>query len=305
MHRTNKVRMAALITWICAAATGTALAGGLSTQLGEVVIENLQIGQTYNLHDLANLNLTVSNNGEHEIDLAMDPLVPEQSELKQGARAVPDLSWIALTQNRHVISAKGSATTEILLSIPDDDQYKGQKFQVTIWSHSVPRPGAGMALAYGLKSRIIFTIDPVKADPVDVVTMSTADAGCVIAPQEIRLEQVAVGRLWDLEKESRVHLTVSNPGATERKVRLTSQTVGGSQAQVTKGYEDAPDASYLTFSANELVLAPGASKTVQMYLRFPADRKYRGRDYMFIVHAQSVGAHVNTGVYSRVYASVR
>lgn len=305
MHRTNMVRIAALLALACTVATGTALAGGLSTQLGEVVIENLQIGQTYNLRDLANLSLTVSNNCDFEIDLAMDPLVPEQSELKQGALAIPGLSWISLTQNRHVMTPKGRATTEILLSIPDDDQYLGQKFQVTIWSHSVPRPGAGMALAYGLKSRIIFTIDPVRADPVDVVTMSTADADCVIAPQEIRLEQVATGRLWDLEKESDVHLTVSNPGTTERKVRLTSQTVGGSRAEVTRGYEDAPDASYLTFSENELVLAPRESRTVQMYLRFPGDRRYRGRDYMFIIHAQSVGEQVSTGVYSRVYASVK
>lgn len=305
MHRTKRVPIAALIVGILAVSTGTALAGGLSTQLGEVVIENLQIGQTYNLHDLANLDLSVRNNGDYEIDLVMDPLVPAPGELKQGARAIPDLAWMALTENRHVIAPQGTATTQILLSIPNDERYLGRKFQVTIWSHSVPRPGAGMALAYGLKSRIIFTIDPVKADPVDVVTASTADAGCVITPQEIRQDEVAVGRLWDMEKESRVHLTVSNPGDMERKVRLTSQTVGASQAEVTRGYEDAPDASYLTFSENELVLAPGESRTVQMYLCFPADRKYSGRDFMFIVHAQSVGTQVSTGVYARVYASVR
>jgi hypothetical protein len=288
----------------CLWAAGPAHAGGLSTQLGEVVIQNLQVGQAYNLRDLANLSLSVVNRGDEEIALAMDPLVPEASELKQGAEAIPDLSWIALSSREHIVSAGGTATSDILVTIPDDDHLLGRKFQVTVWSHSVPRPGAGMALAYGLKSRIIFTVDPVRAEQVEVVTSSAADAGCMIAPHEIRVARVTAGKLCDLEKDAGVLLTLSNPGSSPRRVTLASQAVSASQAALPAGYLDTPDASYLTFSQNEITVAPGRSETVRMFLHFPAERRYRGQKYMFIINAETTGQGVKAGVYSRLYASV-
>jgi hypothetical protein len=67
---------------------------GLRTQVGEAVIENLQIGQAYSLKDLANLNLIVMNTGEEEVDLQMTVLPPEVVELRLNAEIIPDISWV-------------------------------------------------------------------------------------------------------------------------------------------------------------------------------------------------------------------
>ena len=175
-------------------------AGGLSTQLGEVVINNLQIGQTYNLQQLANLQLIVTNTGKESVELRMDVLKPEERELRQGALAVPDASWITLSQDSFSLGPRKPASADIIISIPNDSRYLGAKYQVIIWSHTVGDGSTFMEV--GLKSRIIFTTDTVKADVEDLVTSSKANVNFTLKPEEIYLENVPLGHTYDVSDEA-------------------------------------------------------------------------------------------------------
>lgn len=279
------------------------VAGGLRTQLGEVVIKNLQIGQTYNLRELANLQLIVTNSGETPVDLQMEPLVPDTGELRQGAAAIPDISWIALSQDSFKVGPNQNAISDIVISIPDDDQYLGKKYQVIIWSHTLG--GGLMNVAVGLKSRIIFTTDTIKADIDQLSTRSTASVDFTMTPGEIYLDNVPLGKRYDIGKEAGITLTVTNNGEREQVFELESRTVGNSSATLTAGYSDTPDAALLSFSEIEFTLPPKGTTTANMYLEFPAKEEYAGKKFMFIIRVHTVGDMVNTGVYSRLYASIQ
>ena len=277
-------------------------AGGLSTQIGEVVVTNLQIGQSYNLKEIANLRMTATNTGADVVNLKMDVLRPESRELRQGAAAIPDISWVTLSQDSFTVGPMQPATSDIIISIPDERQYLGKKFQLIIWSHTVGDGSTFMEV--GLKSRIIFTIDSVKADVDKLVFSADANLDFSLQPEEIHLENVPLGTSYDItEKTGRV-LTITNSGDHQKAFRLKSRTVESSSATLTDQYEDAPKASYLRFSDNEFVVAPNETKTVNMYLNFPANAEYNGKQYMFIIHVYSGDAIVTTGVYSRLYVSV-
>jgi hypothetical protein len=296
---------AIFLSFLALAAGSAAQAGGLSTQLGEVVVENLQIGQTYNLKELANLSLIVTNTCDHAVDLRMDVLSPDSSELRQGAEPIPDTGWVRLSRNLFELEANEKAVSEIILSIPDDERQLGKKYQVTIWSHTLGGEGSGMFLAYGLKSRLIFTTDSVKATREEVITASDASVNFALKPEEIHLEGVEPGKVYDVDKRAGLVLQITNPSQREQTFELHSLTVSNSVVSLTREYRDAPDASYLKFSESRFVLSPGAAKTVKMYLEFPPDEEYSGQKYMFIIHAVSVDQKVTTGVYSRLYASVK
>jgi hypothetical protein len=192
-----------------------------------------------------------------------------------------------------------------LLSIPDDDQYLGKKYQVMIWSHTVGGSGGGMFMAYGLKSRIIFTTQDQRAGGTDKVDGSVASATPAVAPQEIFLNQVALGSVCDVQKESGSVLTITNPSSEGRAFKLQSQTVSQSSASLTDGYQDAPDPSYLSFSENEVVVPPSGTKSVKMFVNFPQKPEYSGKHYMFIIHVLSGNEVVTSGAYSRLYMTTR
>ncbi len=296
---------AVIVLFLASAITNGVEAGGLSTQLGEVVIENLQIGQTYNLRHLANLSLSVTNTSDYDVDLRMDVQLPDSSELKKGAEPAPDTSWVELSQNIFKLGPHEKASSDIILSIPDDKQYLGKKYQVTIWSHTLGGSGGGMFLAYGLKTRVIFTIDKIRAGPSEAVTASDASVNFTLKPGEIFLDDVELGKIYDVEEMSGLVLMITNTSGREQSFSLQSRTVENSLATLTEEYEDAPDASYLKFSENEFSLPPEGTKSIKIFLEFPPRVEYSGKRYMFVIHAYVADEKVTTGVYSRLYASIK
>lgn len=303
MKTIGRISPLALAMAVIALTSTPLAAGGLSTQLGEVVIQNLQISQSYNLRELANLQLIVTNTGKESVHLRMDILKPEERELRQEAAAVPDASWITLSRDTFSLGPMEPARADIIITIPDDSRYLGKKYQVIIWSHTVGNGSTFMEV--GLKSRIIFTTDTIKADVEKMVTSSKANVNFTLQPEEIYLKQVPLGENYDVSDKAGHVLTITNHGDREQTFRLTSRLVENSAATLTAEYDDAPDASYLQFSDSEFVLAPEESKIVKMYLTFPKKKEYSGRQYMFVVHAYTIDENVKTGVYSRLYTAVR
>lgn len=278
-------------------------AGGLSTQLGEVVIENLQVGKSYNLKELANLSLIVTNTSEFTVNLKIEALQSGDSELKQGSAPIPDISWVKLSESTFTLAPSYKAISDIILSIPDEDQYLGKKYQVMIWSHTLGGSEGGMFLAYGLKSRIIFTTENERPSDSNSVATSGASADFVLTPHEIFLNTVVLGRVCDVQEETGSVLTITNLGNKERVFRLRSQTISESSASLTEGYEDAPDRSYLSFSKSEFLVPAHGTKSVRMLVKFPQKPEYSGKQFMFIIHALSGNESVTTGTYSRLYVS--
>lgn len=149
-----KLRFIILFLILTFCANHTLEAVGLTTGFSEVLIENLETGKTYTTSEAAGLPLVVVNTGEEVVDLKMELLLPREEELKEGFLPLPELSWIKLESLEFKeVKPNASAETDVIISIPDDQQYRGKKYQVFIWSHTT-----GRALGVGLKSKLLFTI---------------------------------------------------------------------------------------------------------------------------------------------------
>lgn len=135
-------------------------AAGLSTGFSEVTLENLEIGKSYSTKEVAGLPLVVVNTSKESVDLKIELLIPQTSELNEGFEPIPDLSWIKLEETDFKgIKPNDSATTDVVISIPDELQYQGKKYQVFIWSHTV-----GRRVGVGLKSKLLFSIARTKEE---------------------------------------------------------------------------------------------------------------------------------------------
>ncbi len=140
-------------------------AGGLSTNLGEVVIEGLEIGEKYSLRNLANIPLSVVNRGSDTVTVKVHPLVPDSVELRKGAVPIPSSDWVSFETDSIVLAPGAMGVTDVFIEIPDDSSLSSQKFQVMLWSRTIPGPG--VFIACGLKSRIIFSVAAAESSDIE------------------------------------------------------------------------------------------------------------------------------------------
>ncbi|MBV9080045.1 MAG: hypothetical protein JO102_02880, partial [Elusimicrobia bacterium] len=133
---------------------------GIRTEFGDVQIDNLGIGRTYNLRDLAGTPLKVTNTGPDSVNLVMsveipkpDTIAPQRREL--GFKPVPSLDWVSLGRSQFIVPPGDSAYTDVIIKIPDDPSLYGKKFQADIYSRTT---GGDAFLHLGVWSHLQMSI---------------------------------------------------------------------------------------------------------------------------------------------------
>jgi len=126
---------------------------GLKTGFGKVVLENVPMGKEYSMSKDSKFPLVIKNESDKEINLKVEVLVPEISEVQEGYEAIPDASWVTLEKDSFIIEPNGEAETDVIIHIPYDKDYPGRKFHVFIWSHTI-----GDSIGVGIKSKLLFNV---------------------------------------------------------------------------------------------------------------------------------------------------
>ncbi|MGH7741210.1 MAG: hypothetical protein ACRENS_04235 [Candidatus Eiseniibacteriota bacterium] len=278
-----------------------AAAGGLRCSFGEVVINNLKIGQSYSLQTLANLPLVLTNTDDKPATIRVDALVPTEGELRQGAEPIPSGQWASALPDSFVLGPSQSQSVELKLSIPDDEQLFGRKFEVVFWSHTLAQ--AGNLIAYGLKSRVIFTID--QARDTANTAPQTGDLAIALSPSQVELNDVVAGHQYALEAAGHQPMMVKN--TSDHPVVLELQPLSPEKSAVggQPGFEDLLSFSKLSLAPAKLTLAPGEQKPVTATLTFPKGQSIKGRKFMCVISASEADQPVRTQIYSRIYVHAR
>lgn len=274
-------------------------AGGLSCSVGEVVINNLKIGQTYSLKALANLPLVVTNTSDQPVHILVDALVPDSSELRRQALPIPDANWATAAPDSFDLGSRETKAVEMMLRIPDDESLFGKTFQVTYWSHTLAQ--AGDMLAYGLNTRVIFSIDKVR-DTTSQVPLG--DQSLSLTPPAMTLEGIVPGREYRLDELLHQPLVVRNTSSQPLSVELRTLNSRQSATDLMPGYADLLDAATVNLSPSRLTLKPGEQVMVTGTVLFAKQARSAGKKYMCVVSAEVMDLPVKTQIYSRVYAHI-
>ena len=296
-RQASYISVAALLASLGLAAG--AEAGGLRCSVGEVVIENLAIGHTYSLATLANLPLSITSACEGPVRIAIEPLVPDASELRPGAEAIPDRRWATASPDTLELKPQETQAAHMELAIPDDRALLGRRFQVTFWTHTLPHDGE--LLAYGLKSRIIFSIAPT-ADSAD--TPQTGDLSLALQPADVRLDGVAAGKTLRLENLPRP-LTVRNTSNHRMAVELRAVSCRDAGATMRPDESELLSVSQVRIEPDSLILGPGEMRTITGTMTMGSKKLTRGSNLVCIISAAVTGEPVRTQIYSRLYAHAR
>ncbi|MBI4547848.1 MAG: hypothetical protein HY707_07710 [Ignavibacteriae bacterium] len=275
-------------------------AGGLRCSIGEVVISNLKIGQTYSLKSLANLPLSITNTDNKPVTVLVEPLIPSEGELRQGASPIPDLTWASARPDSFVLAPQQTKAVELILTIPDNEALFSRKFQVNFWSHTLAQ--VGNLLAYGLNSRVIFTIDQVREEPGVV---PTGDLSITFLPAEITLNKIKPGHEYRVEDLLHRPLVIQNTSNKKLSVELQMLSPQESATTLPQGYADLLSSGVLKLSPTKFTLEPGEKKSISGTVLFPKGKPLNGKKFMCVISAEVVNLSVQTQIYSRIYAHVK
>ena len=268
-------------------------AAGLRTTFVKVTLENLRIGETYNIRELANLPMAVYNTGDEAIDLAIEVTIPIKGEFREGYEPVPDASWIIVRQDTFRQVGPGEvAMTDVLISIPDVDKHLGKRYQAMVWSHTV---GEGM-IACGLKSEVLFGVSTERGEPTKAV---------YLLPTEMHIADVKAGEIAGVsEMGSGVTLKIFNPSDEDKRIKIESIRCEDSPVRPKEGYLECPDPAFLVLSEKEFIVHKHDDKEIKVNIAFPMSQEYIGNRYAFLVQATVLSETVPR-LYSEVYVSLR
>ena len=126
---------------------------GLRTGFGKVALENVPMGVEYSMRKDSKFPLVIENNSDSVVDVKIEILVPEGDEVQEGYEPIPSADWIKLEKGSFTIEPNGKAETDVVISIPNKEEYRGRKFHVFIWSHTI-----GESLGIGIKSKLLFSV---------------------------------------------------------------------------------------------------------------------------------------------------
>lgn len=303
-----KIVLAVVVVMLCGLRIPrNVYAGGIAAKFADVVLASLEPGGVYNLRALRGLTFTVMNNYEAIRDFEVLALPPLPEELVKGYEPIPDPSWVRIVPNPFRLAHREDVRCSIIISIPEDEQYRGRHFQVVLLATVKPDPFTkGVAILSQVRYRLRFSVGT--EAPEDIENREKKEKFLALnfrlEPESLYIRNVEVGKRIELGKKGIPALKVLNLGPETVILQIRSVPCEA-RFGITGGYEPTPNADFLKSTKDAIKVKSSQIKNVPLVLEIPDEPEYRGKKYAFIVMAELRDTEVPLEIYSRVYVEIK
>ncbi len=284
-------------------------AGGIRTDFGDVQIDNLGIGRTYNLRDLAGTPMKVTNTGADTINLVMSAEIPTDAMItpirkELGYKPVPTIDWVTLGQTQFIVPSGESAYTDIIIKIPDDPSLYGKKFQADIFSRTSGAEFLNMGVWSHLQLTIAGSPEAQAAIEKNRKHGVLGNMEYTLLPDKLVIENVVIGKTLDIKKELKRTMMVANSGADSIELSLKPVPIGDTPLSLQTGYEEG-NLDWLAIKSGRLKVEGSSFADPGFTLKIPNDKSLAGKKLMWVVKVAPASADV-VGVtyYGKLYVEM-
>jgi len=265
---------------------------GISTDFNNIFIENLQVGQEYNLTKMFNLPCKAKNNSDKKVKIKIQPVKPVQQSLKAGFEVIPSTDWIKILNPEISVEPKGFAISDLIIKIPDDKTLLGKKFQVNIWFYISSAEGESEILAAtpGVEGSLLFSISP----KLEKQKVQPVDLNFELEPKEIysavaSTNFISTVEIKNLSKKTYIYsINQKNPYEVNLKIK--------------GGYELLPEGC-LIFSHQKLKIKKKKSKTFNIY--FDKTKNIQAGNYFGLIEINTSSKGISGSKYIKLFLEVR
>jgi len=281
--------------------------GGVAVQFADVVLSKLEPGGVYNLLALRGLTFTVLNTYEATRDFQVLATVPLPGKLDKGYEPIPDTSWVKVVPDTFRLANREDIRCAIIISIPEDEQYRGRHFQVMLLTTVKPDPFAkGVSLVSQVEYRLRFSVGIEAPRTIEERRKKEKflSLNYRFEPESLYIRDVEAGREIKLGEEGIPALKLVNLGPEKVILRIKSVPCEKRFGIVTD-YERTPNPDFLKCSKGTIKVKSNRIVNAPLVLNIPDESEYRGKRYAFIVVAELRDTEVPLEIYSRVYVQIK
>jgi hypothetical protein len=238
--------------------------GSLSTDFGNVALENIPQGTPF---ELAGRPVRITNGGDYPIGVVCEAVLPTAKDMVPGYEPVPDPGWISFAPKAFRDVAPGATVSAVMtIAVPKDAMYAGKRYEAYLFLHT-SADTAG-AVGMGVKPRLLFKV----ADPGADVTVKAAPEIPVSLTPEISAGGTAY---WGLLAQP---LVVENK--SDQPMLFEFGVAGSGPAAdvpLKEGREALPAGASLVAVPGSLQLGPHSTAEVAVLVQLPAEGAFAGR----------------------------
>lgn len=300
MEMKKKVAVIVIIVVLIANIVSHAKVGMLARFADDVILENLEVGRSYNLRKKGNLPYKVTNIGDETTVILVEVQIPPEDWLKPDYEPIPDPSWIQIVPNKFKLAPNESGICEVVISIPDDKVWANRSYQFHIWSHLV-RTGF---MSTGTRHRLRFStgIGP------ETVQKEKKKKGMLslrldFKPQSIYLNDVELDKKISLKKIKK-SLKIINWSEDTAKLKISSIDYM-KDLSLPPGYVAAPDPGWVSIKYRKVNLKGNMIKNLDISLKIPRHEIHFGKKYAFLIKAELVDIEVPLELFARIYIKIK
>lgn len=274
-------------------------ADSISTSFNEILVENLKPGSSYSLSKIANYPYNIKNKGDRRIKIKIEPVKSDKSKLRKQFQNIPDINWIKMDPEHIELNPGEIGYSDIVIAIPDENEYYGKKYQVNILSETI-NPG-GFAVGLAVESRLLFTT-PEKGIRINN-NQKSINLNYRVNPSSHFITNIKINNSQRLVKKD-YFFTITNESKDTLELNIKALKVKDTLDKQQRGYEDIPDLSMVKLKDNKVVVNKGEKIQIGFELQIPDIRYFKGKKYQFIIYTFS-GEQTNTsGKYTKVFLNL-
>lgn len=267
---------------------------GILTDFNNIFVENLQIGNEYNLTQLVNLPLRVKNLSKQKVKIRIQPISPSSISLKEGFEAVPSTCWVVIKNPDFWVEPDSFGISDVVIKIPNDKSLCGRKFQVNIWCYvdATEITDTLLMVTPGVEGRFFFSISEnvsrQKIKPVDIdFEVEPKEFNIIVSSTKMVLGSIRIRN--NSKRDFVYHLNQVDPD----KVNIT----------LKQGYNKLPVGS-LCFVPQQLKIK--SKKTAESLIELCIDEmiEYQ-KKYFAVVEVQVLGKGISASKYIKIFIEVK
>ena len=237
---------------------------GLAVQPGGLLMQDVKLGETYDLQQVAGITLAIFNQDGQAHAYLLSTHRPSQSggsKPPPGYTDLPDPSWFWFERTEVTVPAQSSSQVRMYLRIPDDQQYANQRWSVTAGVTGKPRPDESIALAVYPR----YEIETVALGRPELQHKPDGEFGLV--PSTVVLEGMHPGD-W---RESEFYICNSDRRGRRYRFRVVSQDEAEGKLHITKSpaFSWMPDPGWMRTREARVFVRHNVAMPVRFRVKLP------------------------------------